>query len=631
LDEIPIGSMALQPYRQLLAGGMRVRLGRRALSILSKLAEADGDVLTKEELLQGVWPDAIVEENALSVHVVALRKALGKEAGRLRTIHGVGYLLDLSATGSPASPSAASSRRWQPRRVAIFTLPALVLAVALVGLWTRRPISTDDLVLIEPLRADGGEGARLLAVALQGDIGDVFHQSHIQTVDPSTVGGDRKVTGASRILRGTATESSGRLKAYLSIEDATSGVTLWSAQFGGNSASADDIAGQASAAAARTLSTLGELHQQKGLTLDPATIALFVRGGELLRSAQFLEEAAARETLEQLVGRAPKSAAGHALLAVALVGEARRAAPDLEAGLLARSRKEAAKAIEIDPFAAGGAYDALYLASRTDQPRQFERAEQILRTGLERAPEFAYLSMRQCRFLTEVGRARDAVGYCQRALALQPFAEPVGHSFASALAATGDEAAAAQAIDRSARLYPQHRMTRRVRFELAAFGDRVSLARQLLGSAAKPAEMRPEAEKLMARFLAWRDDRGGGSDARLAEDFFAAGRNGNIRLDWAVTALSSLGRTDQALALLTSPRMDETLTTSGSGFLFRPALASLRKDPGFWPVAAQLGLAQYWSASGKWPDFCYGELDLAACKSAANRALANARPAAKSR
>ena len=80
----------------MIADGERVPLGRRALDIVSVLAEAGGAIVTKDELFAAVWPGVVVEENALQVHIVALRKALGPDADRLKTIRGVGYQLDIA-------------------------------------------------------------------------------------------------------------------------------------------------------------------------------------------------------------------------------------------------------------------------------------------------------------------------------------------------------------------------------------------------------------------------------------------------------------------------------------------------------------------------------------------------------
>ena len=108
MNQVLLGTLTLQPRRQLLAEGRRLPLGRRALDILSVLAEARGEIVTKDEILAAAWPGVIVEENAIQVHVAALRKALGPEALRLSTVRGVGYRLEV-----PAQPSPGIERREQ--------------------------------------------------------------------------------------------------------------------------------------------------------------------------------------------------------------------------------------------------------------------------------------------------------------------------------------------------------------------------------------------------------------------------------------------------------------------------------------------------------------------------------------
>ncbi len=79
--------------RRLTENGLPLRLGGRAFDILSALVSRAGDVVTKEELIALVWPTTIVDEGALRVHLVALRKALGDHARHLiETIPGRGYV-----------------------------------------------------------------------------------------------------------------------------------------------------------------------------------------------------------------------------------------------------------------------------------------------------------------------------------------------------------------------------------------------------------------------------------------------------------------------------------------------------------------------------------------------------------
>src|ERR1700744_746132 len=79
--------------RELRAAGVAVPLGGRAFEIVSVLVQADGELVSKNDLMDQVWPGAIVEENALQVHIAAIRKALGADRGMLKTQFGRGYRL----------------------------------------------------------------------------------------------------------------------------------------------------------------------------------------------------------------------------------------------------------------------------------------------------------------------------------------------------------------------------------------------------------------------------------------------------------------------------------------------------------------------------------------------------------
>ena len=80
--------------RRLSHGGQVIRLSPKAHDVLVVLVRHAGRLVTKDELLSHVWPDAIVEEGILTVHVSALRKALGDDkgsSGYIETVSGSGY------------------------------------------------------------------------------------------------------------------------------------------------------------------------------------------------------------------------------------------------------------------------------------------------------------------------------------------------------------------------------------------------------------------------------------------------------------------------------------------------------------------------------------------------------------
>ena len=87
---LQFGPVTLIPHeRVLLQDGQPVSLTPKAFELLAFLAANPGRLLTKDELLQAVWPDAVVEESNLAYTVFAIRKALGEGPESARYIETV--------------------------------------------------------------------------------------------------------------------------------------------------------------------------------------------------------------------------------------------------------------------------------------------------------------------------------------------------------------------------------------------------------------------------------------------------------------------------------------------------------------------------------------------------------------
>jgi predicted ATPase/DNA-binding winged helix-turn-helix (wHTH) protein len=98
--------------RRLLRDGATVEIGSRALDILIALVEGAGEVIGKKGLIARVWPDVIVEESSLRVHVAALRKALGDGVDGARYITNVpgrGYSFVAPVSSSTTTNTAESA------------------------------------------------------------------------------------------------------------------------------------------------------------------------------------------------------------------------------------------------------------------------------------------------------------------------------------------------------------------------------------------------------------------------------------------------------------------------------------------------------------------------------------------
>jgi hypothetical protein len=140
-------------------------LGARAFDVLQALVERRERLVTKNELLDLVWPNVVVEENNLQVQISTLRKLLGPQS--IATIPGRGYRF--------AVPTATESR--DATKVAAAASPSLTTRVSSSLLERRADLfgRADDLaalqqlLLIHPMITivgPGGIGKTRLAAAL---------------------------------------------------------------------------------------------------------------------------------------------------------------------------------------------------------------------------------------------------------------------------------------------------------------------------------------------------------------------------------------------------------------------------------------------------------------------------------
>jgi non-specific serine/threonine protein kinase len=159
------GRFELQPdERRLLAFGAPVHVGPHAFDLLVALVERSGHLVTKDKLLERVWPKVVVEENTLQVHVSALRKILGAKA--IATVSGRGYrfTLDVTPIGPPAGP-AVKARHNLPHQLTSFVGREKEIAEI------RQMLATTRLLT---LTGAGGCGKTRLAMRVGADVAPAY-------------------------------------------------------------------------------------------------------------------------------------------------------------------------------------------------------------------------------------------------------------------------------------------------------------------------------------------------------------------------------------------------------------------------------------------------------------------------
>jgi non-specific serine/threonine protein kinase len=156
------GSFELQlEERLLLRDGDAVALRPRAFDLLVALLDRCGRLVTKDELLERVWPGVVVEEAALHVQVSALRKALGADA--IATVSGHGYRFVLPVT--KVEPAQLARKHNLPSQLTSFIGREHEIDQL------KKLLATDRLIT---LTGAGGAGKTRLAIEAAAQVAGSF-------------------------------------------------------------------------------------------------------------------------------------------------------------------------------------------------------------------------------------------------------------------------------------------------------------------------------------------------------------------------------------------------------------------------------------------------------------------------
>ncbi len=117
--------------------GEPVALAPKALETLLALVEQPGRVITKDELLQRIWGDTVVEEGGLTRNISILRKALGEKPDDhqyIVTVPGRGYRFVAKVHEPPRAPQPVDPERQPEARLeSVSTVAQLDQLASVVG------------------------------------------------------------------------------------------------------------------------------------------------------------------------------------------------------------------------------------------------------------------------------------------------------------------------------------------------------------------------------------------------------------------------------------------------------------------------------------------------------------------
>jgi DNA-binding winged helix-turn-helix (wHTH) protein/tetratricopeptide (TPR) repeat protein len=397
--------------RRVSRRGAALDLTPKAFDLLVFLVERSGRLVTKAELMEGLWPDTFVEDGTLARHVSSLRRALGdEESGLIETIPKSGYRFcgEVREVRRPRSAPAGEA----VRTLAVLPFkdlgdaPDLPLAVGLADTLIARLNTLPDLK-VRPVAA--------------------VRRYTAPDQDPLAAGREVK---SEAVLDGTLQRDGDRLRLSARLLRVSDGESLWARTFEdtfrGVFALQDTLAAQVAATLLPALSPDGRRGLARTESRDPVAYELYLRGryswgrrtqDELGRALRYFDEALSLD---------PSFAAAHAARADALTLMAGFAVPLADA--LEEARGSAERALALDPSSAD-AHTALGLIA---QKGDWARAEREYAEALRLQPDHPTALQRHGELLALLGRLEEGIALLRRARQVDPISPIVGSDLAKA-------------------------------------------------------------------------------------------------------------------------------------------------------------------------------------------------------
>jgi adenylate cyclase len=305
--------------RELRRGADIVDLEPKAFDLLAFLVLHRDRVVTKDDLLQGVWGGRIVSESALTTRINAVRRALGDDgtAQRLvrtftrKGIRFIGEVIDVSNPASPSSGDQLGQMRLATDKPSIAVLPF-------------HSLSADP----EPqFFADGIAEDVTTALSRYPSLFVISRGSCLtyrdRAVDTREVG---RELGVRYVLEGSLRKSGNLIRVTAQLVEAESGRHVWADRY--DRALADIFAVQdeiTQAVAIAIAPAIAQAEQQRAMRKPPENFdawTAYQRGLWHLSSATAAGNELAEQFLRQAIDLDPNFAGAHTALAWALLTSA---------------------------------------------------------------------------------------------------------------------------------------------------------------------------------------------------------------------------------------------------------------------------------------------------------------------
>jgi TolB-like protein len=409
---------------------------------------------------------------------------------------------------------------------------------------------------------------------------------------------------ATHILDGSVRRSGKRVRVTTQLIECASETTLWSERFDRELSDVFALQDEIAAAVADALKVAFS-PKSKVETIDPGAYNLYLKALELRNLGLDSDSRrAVIDLLEEAVRLAPQFARAWVFLATMLAMRLR--IDDTEgdrAQLRAKVVAAAQTALAIDPNL-GGVFQVL---GALEPPAHFVQRESFHQRALALSGDDPTVLTNASLFYAEVGALARATELAARAYEFDPLYPWAANWYAVTLEKAGRLEEARAMHEAFHRLWPENELVALDAMECAANGDQWDWYDQLQQDAEARGFSGVMYRSMVSFLDAARASDGDGWQAAAQREF---GRRGEIAARTLVH-LHRLGFAEVAFDLIERASFDYVRSSEGrvpdgtlSPIIMFSALdaPAFREDTRFVRLCAKLGLCDYWTETGHWPD-----------------------------
>ena len=430
---------------ELRRNGIRLKLQSQPFRVLALLLQRPGQILTREELQQELWPSGtfVDYEQGLATAVNKAREALGDSSANPRFIETVprcGYRFIAPVTTvlreSPG-PTLPARSPGGSRRVRIYVMAAVAVLASLVlaGWLLHKPYPRHiESLAILPLDNLSGDPAQEYFVdgmtdELITDLGRISQMRVISSSYAARYKGTKKAVsevarelGADAVVEGTVLRSDKRVRVTARLIDAANETPLWAQAFerdlGDVSDLQDDVARAIAGHVGAKLPAPDPARSGKAGMVDPRAHDLYLQGRYYWRQRTEESEQAGLEYFLQAVTQDPNYAHAYAGIADSylVLGAHARMAPS-EA--FPKAREAARMALHIDDNLVEAHTTLGWIKAFVDW--DWPGSESEFRRAIDLQANYPTAHHWYSHYLAAVGRLDDSLAEIRKAHRLDPF------------------------------------------------------------------------------------------------------------------------------------------------------------------------------------------------------------------